>query len=620
MTPMLPSPAPSTPAEPALPPVSPPRWLLVYAVTLAAVLPYLGSIHNPPILDDGWTAINNPLVWKLENVPRIFQELYGYAGPPSVRGPYRPLTTLSFALNYAVHQKAVLGYHLVNIALHAIASLLVAALAGHLARAVVAPARAAWIALAAGLLFAVHPSHAESVVTIFGRTEPLSAVFALWALLLALRARRARGIAAAAFVLMLGILSKEVAVTIPPLYLLIAYALPAAAGLPARPGLRGPEARRALGRAASVACALGLAFLPYLVGHTAALHEPGNSWWPSLGVKPVALWFPLGTPRAHVLMTMSRVLAEYLRILALPAFLGGDFAYAARIPTITAPTAGFAIATAAWALVLAAGVLLLRRAPLVAVGVIWIFVALLPVLHVFVPVGVLLAERLLYLPSVGFCLAAGAVLGGALSSAFAPREEGRARAGASLVLAGFAALAVPLLWARTAVRTEDWSTTVRFWESEVRKAPLQVTPNNNLAVAYTTMGQPRKAIERLEVVLAVDPRYWRAWVNLGIARGELGEFEAGRAAFEHAIRLAPDEMDPPRFLGRMLAQAQDLPGAIRAYERARRIRPEQAVLARELAQLLLRAGRTAEARAQLEDVLRLDPGDGATRALLGRLR
>ncbi|MCM2334477.1 MAG: hypothetical protein NDI82_11100, partial [Anaeromyxobacteraceae bacterium] len=154
-------------------------------VALAAALPFLVTLGNPPILDDGWAALDNPLTYSLGNVGRIFRELYGFAGEPSVRGPYRPITTLTYALNYAVHGRWPPGYHAVNVALHVGASLLVLALARRLALAAL-PGQAARVALLAGLLFAVHPAHVEAVATVFGRTEPLSTCFALGALLLAL--------------------------------------------------------------------------------------------------------------------------------------------------------------------------------------------------------------------------------------------------------------------------------------------------------------------------------------------------------------------------------------------------------------------------------------------------
>ncbi len=208
-------------------------------VALAAVLPFLLTLGNQPVLDDGWAALDNPLVWSLRNIGRMFTELYGFAGGPTVQGLFRPITTLTYALDYALHGRWMPGYHAVNIALHALASVLVLALARRLARAAM-PERADRLALLAGLLFALHPAHVEAVGTIFGRTEPLAAVFTLGALLLALRWRDAVWrLPAAVLLLALGVLSKEVAVVAPALFLLAALATPEAAGLGARPGLRG---------------------------------------------------------------------------------------------------------------------------------------------------------------------------------------------------------------------------------------------------------------------------------------------------------------------------------------------------------------------------------------------
>jgi Flp pilus assembly protein TadD len=430
-----------------------------------------------------------------------------------------------------------------------------------------------------------------------------------------------------------GVLSKEVAVVAPALFLLVAWGLPAAAGLAARPGLREPAGRRALLAAAGVALALSLATIPYFAVRG-----------PNVAVAPVARWFPVGTPGAHVALTMSRVLGEYLRILVFPSFLGGDFAYAARIPTLSSATAAFWIATIGWIAALAAGsaLLLSRRAPLEGAGIVWTFVALTPVLH-FIPVGVLLAERLLYLPSAGFCLAAGAALARLLpaaatstsasafgSSPLSPaggegRGEGEgsivrvAAPGASawrrpapvLVAAVLAALAT-----RTVVRTLDWRSAVALWESELEKAPRDVVVNNNLALAYTARGEHARAAERLEVALAVHPRYWRAWVNLGIARRWLGERAAARAAFARAVEIAPDQTAPLLHLALFLESEGDGAGAAALLARARGLQPEDATLARHHGAVLLRAGRRDEARAALEAAARLDPKDAESRRLL----
>ncbi len=585
------------------------------AIAIAAAVPYALTLGNPPVLDDGWAALDNPLVWSLRNVGRMFTELYGFAGSASVRGPYRPVTTLSYALDYAVHGRWTPGYHVGNVALHVVASLLLFALARRLAAAAL-PGRGDRAALVAGLLFAVHPAHVEAVATIFGRTEPLAACFTLGALLLALRWRDAAWrLPAAVLALACGVLSKEVAMVAPAIFLVLAWAAPGAAGLGALPGLRDPARRRALLSAAGGAAALAVAAIPYFAVKGL-----------DVAVAPVARWFPVGTPGSHVALTMSRVLGEYLRILVFPSFLGGDFAYAARIPTLSAPTAGFWLATIGWVVALAAGLWLWasRRAPLEGAGILWTIGALTPVLQI-VPVGVLLAERLLYLPSAGACLAAGVAIARLLpatsgataaSTSASPRTPSPSPTPRAAAVAAVAASLVAVLAVRTVVRTLDWRTSVGFWESELAKAPDDVVVNNNLAVAYTSRAQYAKAVERLVVALRVHPSYWRAWVNLGIARRSLGDAAGARAAFQRAVELAPGETAPLLHLALFLDAEGDRAAAAGLLARARRMQPLDAQLARTEGEVLLRAGRTDEARAALGDAVRLDPKDAESRRLL----
>jgi Flp pilus assembly protein TadD len=234
-----------------------------------------------------------------------------------------------------------------------------------------------------------------------------------------------------------------------------------------------------------------------------------------------------------------------------------------------------------------------------------------------IPVGVLLAERLLYFPSAGFCLAAGVAIARLLPGGEG-RGEGADRRGripAVLILALLTALAT-----RTVVRTLDWRSAIALWESELAKAPTDVVVNNNLAVAYTGRGEYAKAIERLEVALRVHPRYWRAWVNLGIARRWSSDLPGARAAFEKAIELAPEDTAPLLHLALMLDAQGDRAGAAALLARARRLQPEDAQLARQLGLVLLHAGRTVEARAAFTDALRLDPKDAESRRTLDGLR
>jgi hypothetical protein len=212
---------------------------------LAAAAAFANTLANRPVLDDGWAVVNHPHV-RTFDVAGMFREQAGFAGGVTVAGPYRPVAALSNAVNYALHGAAPGGYHAVNVALHAVTTLLVYALARRLLE-VLAPTRARAGALGAALLFAVHPAHVEAVAPMVGRGDLLAAAGGLGALLLALDWRRRWWrLPAAVALLAAAVLAKETAAVVPGLFVLVAVAVPAAAGLPARPGMARPEARRAL--------------------------------------------------------------------------------------------------------------------------------------------------------------------------------------------------------------------------------------------------------------------------------------------------------------------------------------------------------------------------------------
>jgi Flp pilus assembly protein TadD len=565
-----------------------------------AAAAYANTLPNRPVLDDGWAVVDNLLV-RTFDLAGIFREQTGYAGGETLAGPYRPVATLSNAVSYALHGSAPAGYHAFNVALHVIATLLVLALARRLLE-VVAPGRARAGALGAALLFALHPVHVEAVAPLVARADLLAATGGLTALLLALgRRERWWRLPAAVALLALAILSKETATVVPGLYALVALAVPTAAGLPASPGLSRPEGRRALAALAGVAAALGLALVPYL------LMRPGSAVAPG-----VASWFH-GRPWTVVALTMTRALAEYLRLLAWPVDLMTDFGYAARIPFTERLGWPSVLATLAWGSVAVVGLASSKRAPLRAIGLLWVFVALAPVLNV-VPVGVLMAERFLYLGSVGFCLWAGSwPVALAETSARAGRPW-LARSASVLAL-----LLLALLAARTVTRNADWRDPVSLYEAELRHAPRDVTVNNNLAVAYLGRGQLGQAAERLDVALAVAPGYWRAHVNMGICRHRMGDLAGARAAFARASAISPGSASPRYFDALVLEDQGELEGALAELAQAESNDRSDPRTPLEQARVLSQLGRTAEARARLQRALALDPRSVEARRLLERL-
>lgn len=337
-----------------------------------AVLVYANAFANGFVLDDRGVILQNPLVtssaaWRAFALPYWPDALGG--------GQYRPLGILSFALDWHVSGGDPRWFHATNVLWHAAATVLV----GWLASELLAPVAGA----VAAMLFAMHPVHVEAVSNVVGRLELMAAVFVLAALL---AHRRSSRFSPAFFALAL--LSKESAVVL--------VALVAANDMILEREWRSAfRARRWLYAGyAGVAAA-------YVVALAAVFHDRAFS------VPARAL---VGADILHRLAIVGRVIPHYVRLLIAPVELSASYA-----PNVISPNPGVSIGTAtgiaiALVFVIALGVVLRRRRwPVMAFALVWIPIALAPVSNVLFSSGVVLAERTLYLASVGVCLAAGVI-------------------------------------------------------------------------------------------------------------------------------------------------------------------------------------------------------------------
>ncbi|KAJ1371662.1 hypothetical protein KIN20_033649 [Parelaphostrongylus tenuis] len=153
-----------------------------------AIVPYFPSIDGEFVFDDSVTVVNNPVVNGKAGIEQMFDA--DYWGQP-IRSPqshksYRPLTTLTFWLNYRLHGLWTPPYHIVNIILHVLSSALVFFLAKSMQALSSEPLVSHFVwdeALVAAAMFAVHPVHTEAVANISGRAELMMSAFALSSLL-----------------------------------------------------------------------------------------------------------------------------------------------------------------------------------------------------------------------------------------------------------------------------------------------------------------------------------------------------------------------------------------------------------------------------------------------------
>jgi hypothetical protein len=348
-----------------------------------------------------------------------------------------------------------LGFHLTNLLAHVACSLAVM----HLGNRLFDAPRAG---LAAGLLFTVHT---ESVSWISGRTDVLACLFGLGALLLALRATAASAIGSA-----LALMAKESTVVIPLL---------TAAALMLRRTPRSDAIR-----------VLGLQFLA--LGTVLLLrHQALQGLVPTLD---------LAEGLGHRLLLAPRFFAEYLGLLAMPFWLSVERHLALQ----AVPPLGVA---AGWLVALAFAALLgwtARKAPVVCFSLAWIPLSLIPVLNL-VPLPQPLAERFLYLPSVGFCLLLAVLL-----------TNRHAR-----ILA-----LIAVIWARaTVARNQVWNDEGRFWQAAVAARPERQAARLALGIHHLENGRLDGAEQGYREGIAARARpeelLYRQFGNLAESTGDL---------------------------------------------------------------------------------------------------
>ena len=386
------------------------RRIAMATAGFGAIIVFVNALANGFVLDDRGVVLNNPLVtspltsWRAFGLPYWPDAIGG--------GQYRPLGIVSFALDWGLSGGDARWFHAVNLAWHAAATVLVWLLAAEL----LAPVAAG----IAALIFAVHPVHVEAVSNVVGRLEPMAAVFVLAAM-----CAHRRGHWSAAVLFALGLLSKESAV--------VFVALAAASDLLLERNWRATFTARRRLYATYAGVALVYAMVLMAVFHTRPFSTPARAF--------------LDTTTPHRLELVTRVIPHYVRLLVAPAELSASYA-----PNVIDPRPGVSVAGAVGvgivliAAAAVANVVRGRRWPAMAFALLWTGIALAPVSNVLFPSGIVLAERTLYLASVGACLAAGAVV----ERYLVPRTAMVAAATASVVLA-FAVRT----WTRTPVWRDD---------------------------------------------------------------------------------------------------------------------------------------------------------------------
>ncbi len=563
-----------------------PRRIVVLVLAAVALATYWNALRAPFVWDDDIAVTTN----------RSIHEMATSIDPP-IETPVagRPLVNLSLAMNYAIGALDTTGYHVVNLAIHVVAALL---LFGIVRRTLQPRADSRLVssdvvALAAAVIWMVHPLLSETVDYTTQRTESLMGLWFLLTLYAAIRARswtrkKRKAIPAqspgwtaiAILACAAGMATKESMVVAPIAVVLydVVFGFDSIRdAFAARRGLY-----------------LGLA--------VSWLELAAIMWrWPRSTVGGAVV-----SPMTYAL-NQAQMIARYLWLSIWPRALVADYGVPRALHLTDVVPQLVVIG-----LLAALTVVALVRWPAFGFLGAMFFLTLAPtssIVPIWTEVG---AERRMYLPLAALVVLAVVLAAQILERLAASSRGGRRQAirrlGAVVAVAVAAALA-----GRTVIRNNDYQSALTLWQSVVDLRPqgrarfalanelmgagrhAEATAQLRLAVAdypdaraglgteLLMQDQVEEGIEVLQAFVDANPslpnripaRALLAQAHRALAERALAQHDAARAAVEarRALEFDPNSADAHNDLGAALGAQGDLAGALAEFKAAVRINP-----------------------------------------------
>jgi len=530
---------------------------------------YLNTLANSFAYDDFLYILNNPSVTS--------PTLRGFFVATKATNLFRPVTFASFALNWALGNAHAMGYHLLNLLLHAAVTVLLYLVLRKLLEDV---PQVDAICFVAAALFAVHPIHTEAVTSIYGRSELLAAGFLFAGWLLHLNDR----LIPALLCFLLALLSKESAVVFLPLV------------------LAGDCARGKFKPASRYGWLAGLtALYVALLWKTQGGHFEKGTYSP--------LDNPLASLPAQIRIANAlRIAWKYIGLLVYPANLSYDYSYNAirlysgwknLLPAAAATLAVLGLwLWSAWT----------RRKPWMLAGA--VYLGGFAVTANIVTGPSIMAERLAYLPSAGFCL---------LLALMWSRMASRKPAAAWALLT----VLVLALGARTVVRNRDWKDSFTLFSQGVKAEPGSARVHRDLGEECALRGQLNAASVEFQAALRIYPDYTEAAEGYGLAESRLGHEQEGRMWLEKAVSTSrKGTLDHDVMvvnLATHLFKYGQSEEALKLLNQEIQERPGYALAWSHRAVIRQQRGELSAARTDAETALRLDPGNQEAQAVMRKI-
>ena len=555
------------------------RAVSIAAALFVSTVAAYGAVTTQDFVnfDDLNLVVRNPHL----TVPATPSTLAAHFGRPFM-GNWLPLHWISLHLGYSVHGANPVAFKLTNVALHAIATVL-------LFLALRRMTRELWPSAFVAAVFGLHPIHVESVAWVAERKDVLSGFF--WMLGLyayALFAEQPRSPLRYLGVLtcfVLGLMSKATLVVFPFVLLLLdAWPLDRLRGR-VREAVLEKLPMVLLSATASVVTyfahsAVGNTRIGVEVGWLARFVNAFESYWLYLGdsLWPTRLAAMYPHPYVEVALTARDVL------------IGAGLALG-----LGAITALFHSQR--------------TKRPYLLVGWLWYLGVLVPMIG-FVHVGLQArADRYMYLPSVGLTIIV------AFAVADWVRQDRRMR---PLVI-GAASISLLAMVALTSRQVTFWNDSITLFSRMVEVTDRNRFAHENLAVFLGGAGRTREAAEHFEAALAIDPRRTVSRFGLATMYERLGEDRLAIEQYRAGIGIHPRKVRAHGALGILLVRTGQAEEAEEHLRYALKVLPDEAAYRLAMGQVEESLGRPESARVHFDRALRLDPSLDAAAEGIARL-
>ena len=513
-------------------------FVLAAALLLACWLAYAHVVLRPEFVSDDFRFIRqNIYIQNLRHLPSYFVSTASWDWSQDM---YRPLRSVSFALEYALWGLDPRPFHAASVLLHGMNGLLVFAFARMLCGGIGAAMVSA--------LFVLHPCQMEAIGWVACRADPMFALFGLLSILFYVRGRRA----ASACAFGLALLSKEMAASLPLVLMLVDFA-------------RRPKRRISvpLGHFGVLAAYLALRFI--------VLRQ-----WGQTEEMDAAAWVGEAWPR---ILASATAFARALEVLHFPNNLCAGRAFDIRLGALAACAGSF------WLAFMLVGGRAARA------GGAWVVLSWLPLSGVL-PLKTVYQDRYLYFVCIGAFLSLAAVC-------VRVRRKAHALGLALLAVVFLGALTIDRGFVWMGARPLSFDTVrkspydpinhftlanalraegklrraVRAYERVLAAKPDDRRALHNLALTYLAAGRRAQGIRLLQRVMSLYPGYELAGYNLANAHANEGEFSRAAEVLERTLQSAPQSYRLWLLLGHLREKMGQTREALHAYRRAEAINP-----------------------------------------------